>query len=156
MSHNMIMTEAPRLVTTAEIQPCSMMGMQIVPRIRAEDTGGAYSMIEQIVQPGAGSPPHICHRENKAIYIIEGRFAILLGQETVPASSGDTAFIPAGTAHSLKNIGTSVGRVMVSLAPGGHETFLCEMSEIAQHGAPDRYEMAGICKRHHVEMLSGA
>ncbi len=36
------------------------------------DTSGAYALLEAIVPPGGGPPPHFHSREDKAFYVLEG------------------------------------------------------------------------------------
>src|ERR1041385_7504877 len=38
------------------------------------ETGGAFCLIEVMVPPQSGPPPHIHQREDEAFYIIEGQF----------------------------------------------------------------------------------
>ena len=46
------------------------------------ETGGAFCLIEVIVPPESGPPPHIHSREDEAFYILEGQFKISIdGQE---------------------------------------------------------------------------
>lgn len=146
-------TQVAKFITPGEGETFSMLGVRITPKVVAEDTNGAFSLIEQVVQPGGGSPPHILHRDDKVIYVIEGEFAILLGNETVTATAGSCAIIPKGVLHNFKNVGASAGKILVSLTPGGHEKFLRDLSQVAQAGPPDRDKMMAIGKNYHVEIV---
>lgn len=146
--------QTAKFFAPGEGESFSMMGIQISPKLSAEDTGGAYSMLEQIVSPGGGSPPHICHADDKSIYVVEGEFDILLGGETKRAQAGSFAIIPRGTVHSFTNTGAKSGKLLVSLTPAGHEKFLRELSQYSQDGAPDPEKMATITQTYQVEVVS--
>lgn len=146
--------QAAKFFAPGEGESFSMMGIQITPKLRAEDTGGAYSMLEQIVSPVGGTPPHICHADDKSIYVVEGEFDILLGNETKRAKAGSFVIIPRGTVHDFTNSGASSGKLLVSLTPAGHEKFLRELSQLVQNGAPDPQKMATIAQTYQVEVVS--
>ncbi|GAB4449024.1 MAG: cupin domain-containing protein [Anaerolineae bacterium] len=131
----------------------SMLGITVTPKVASQDTNGAYCLLEQQVSPGAGSPPHIIHNADKVIYVVNGRFAVLLGQETVQAEAGACVIIPRGVIHNFKNVGSEPGKILVSLNPAGHEDFLRDLSRVVQGGPPDPAKMVEVGQRHHVELL---
>ncbi|WP_420992390.1 cupin domain-containing protein [Cupriavidus sp. 30B13] len=56
--------------------------------------------------PGAIAPPHT-HPGEEIAHVLEGTVEYQLeGQAPVTLKAGDSLFIPAGTAHSAKNVGT--------------------------------------------------
>jgi quercetin dioxygenase-like cupin family protein len=58
---------------------------------------------------GAASPKH-SHPGVEVAYVISGTFEYQLeGQPAVTLKAGDSLYIPAGTAHVAKNIGSSSG-----------------------------------------------
>lgn len=144
---------APRLLAPGEGKSFSMMGIRITPKITGEESGGAYTLIEQVVQAGGGSPPHICHRDDKTIYVVDGEFDILLGDQPRRATAGACAIIPRGTVHNFRNVGTREGKLLVALTPAGHEKFLEEMARLSQAGTPDLQELKQLCDARGVEIL---
>ena len=40
------------------------------------DTGGAFALIEVLVPPQSGPPPHVHSREDEAFYVLEGEFEV--------------------------------------------------------------------------------
>jgi mannose-6-phosphate isomerase-like protein (cupin superfamily) len=113
-----------------------LVGDLIEVRLSAEDTGGAYSMIEETTPPGGGPPPHIHANEDEAFCVLEGEVEFLLGGGTVPAGVGTCVHVPRGTLHTFKNVGTSPSRVLGVLTPGGFEGFFLEAGEPAAGGSP--------------------
>jgi len=57
-----------------------------------EDTNGKYALLEAIVPPGGGPPPHVHSREEEGFYILEGE---ITSQASAP-EAGETGkpFIP--------------------------------------------------------------
>ena len=95
-----------------------LVGDLIEVKLSAEDTGGAYSMIEETSPPGGGAPPHLHRDEDEAFCVLEGEVEFLLGEGTIPAGAGTCVPIPKGPLHTFKNVGTSPSRVLGVLTPG--------------------------------------
>ena len=59
--------------------------------------------------PGYASPRHT-HPGEEIIYVLEGTLEYQIeGQPTATAKPGDVLFVPAGTIHSAKNVGSTNG-----------------------------------------------
>ncbi len=112
-----------------------LVGDLIEVRLSAEDTGGAYSMIEETSPPGGGPPPHLHRDYDEAFCVLEGEVEFLLGEDTIPAGAGTCVHIPKGTLHTFKNVGTTPSRVLGVLTPGGFERFFLEAGEPATEGS---------------------
>src|SRR6476659_8204106 len=72
--------------------------------VTGEETGGAYFVMEALVPPEGGPPPHIHTKEDETFYVLEGQIEFLLGEELIVAGPGDFVSIPRGTVHRFKNI----------------------------------------------------
>src|SRR5215207_7233195 len=86
-----------------------------------EDTGGKYALLEALVPPGGGPPPHGHSREEEGFYVLEGEIAFTINGERVVATAGTFANMPVGTPHSFKNESSLPARVLISVAPAGLE-----------------------------------
>lgn len=60
------------------------------------------------IDPGADVPSHT-HPGEEIIYVLEGTLEYRIGGKSVTVKPGDVLFVPAGTAHSVKNVGSSTG-----------------------------------------------
>jgi quercetin dioxygenase-like cupin family protein len=61
------------------------------------------------IAPGAAFPRHR-HPGEEIIYVLEGSLEYTIdGKPPVTLKAGDVFFIPAGTIHAAKNVGTSNG-----------------------------------------------
>lgn len=138
-----------------------VLGNLIVYKVTAAQTGGAYSLFEGLVRPGEGMPPHIQHREDECLCVLEGEFEFLVGEEILRARPGSLLYVPRGTLHAFENVGERAGRVLISQTPGGlHERFFEEIGELATGtvespvatGPKDFAEIAATATRYGIEM----
>jgi quercetin dioxygenase-like cupin family protein len=61
------------------------------------------------LEPGVKFPAH-SHPGEEIAYVLEGAWEYEIeGKAPVTLKAGDTLFIPAGTIHSAKNVGSGVG-----------------------------------------------
>ena len=112
-----------------------LVGDRITVKLTSEDTGGVYSVAEEISPPQGGAPPHTHSQEEETLYVLEGEVEFLLGEDTIPAGAGSCVYVPRGALHTFKNVGTSPSRVLAVLSPGGFEKFFLEAGEPAPEGS---------------------
>jgi mannose-6-phosphate isomerase-like protein (cupin superfamily) len=118
-------------------------------KVAAGETGGAYSLFERSVPPGGGDPPHIQHREDECLYVVEGELDLLLGEELLAARAGSLIFVPRGTLHAFTNRGKMPARVLDLTTPGGtHEVLLEEIGGNASAG-----DLRRVYARYGIEMV---
>src|SRR5262249_33744307 len=91
-----------------------------------EDTNGKYTLIEALVSPGGGPPPHVHSREEEGFYILEGEITFTINGERVVATAGMFANMTVGTPHSFKNESNKPAKMLVSVAPAGLEKMFME------------------------------
>ena len=101
----------------------------------AEETGGAYALLDVNAEPGGGTPPHTHTREEETFFVLEGRFAILIGGQTVEAGPGDCVYAPRDVVHAWRNAGDTPARMLVLVTPGGIERFFTEVERITAQAA---------------------
>lgn len=78
------------------------------------DPSGAVddvAVIYEDVAPGDRIPLHR-HRVNEVVLIVSGEAEVTLDEEVVRPAPGSTVFIPAGTAHGHRNVGTNVLQII--------------------------------------------
>lgn len=93
-------------------------------------TGGSYSLMEQLCPLGAGPPPH-AHEQDEAIYVLEGELTLIAGPERVTAPAGSFAYIPAHCVHSFR-VDSPTARLLNFYLPGGFERTITELAPPAQ------------------------
>ena len=128
--------------TSAQTTPVSATGGFVLPPSNGEkiwivgdtlwlkatsaETGGAYTVIENISLPGSGPPPHSHENHDESMYVIDGEFEILIDAKKIRAAPGAFAFVPRGTVHRFRCIGDRPGKILVVFTPGGIEGFFRE------------------------------
>lgn len=92
-------------------------------KITGNETNGAFTIIEQIIQPQSKPPPHIHQQEDEVFYVLDGKFSFLCRDKQQEFQTGATVYIPNGTLHTFKNIGNEQGKLLVLITPAGLEEF---------------------------------
>jgi quercetin dioxygenase-like cupin family protein len=112
--------------------------------VTGEQTGGAYFVMEALVPPGGGPPPHIHRNEDETFYMVEGECTIIVGDKTVHARTGDFVNVPRGTVHCFSNNSSVTARMIVTFTPAGMEGFFEETLEPAtnRNAAPPQNNTA--------------
>ena len=95
-----------------------------------EQTGGSIGFLEATSSPGTGPPRHIHRSCDELFYVLEGEFLFLVGERQVSALPGTFVFIPRGTVHAAKVVGTEPGKVLVGYVPGGLERSFEEFAQL--------------------------
>jgi len=97
--------------TSAELVP-----MYIPPtsqggwKVTFEDTRGAFSVKEILVQPGTRSNPLAHSQEHTGFYILEGEYEFDIGDRLISAPLGSFLFVPRDVQHTYKNTGTTIAK----------------------------------------------
>jgi mannose-6-phosphate isomerase-like protein (cupin superfamily) len=100
-----------------------------------EDTNGKYALLEAIVPPGSGPPPHVHSREEEGFYILEGEITFTIDGKRLVAGPGMFANMPVGTPHSFRNETSKPAKMLVSVAPAGMEKMFFEIGASLPDGA---------------------
>jgi len=85
------------------------------------ETDGHYCMLETLIPPGAGVPPHQ-HVDQEAFYIVEGTLEVARlgsgGLEWFPVTAGDSVHVPGNEIHGFRNASTANARTLVTATAG--------------------------------------
>ena len=131
----MNMTHQPTLKKAGEGRTIGVVGDIYRFLATGEDTDGRYAVMEAIVPPGGGPPPHIHSREEEGFYILEGEITFQLGEERFVAGAGTFANMPIGSLHSFKNESSKPAKMLISVAPAGLEKMFFEVGVPVASGA---------------------
>jgi quercetin dioxygenase-like cupin family protein len=112
-------------------------GDQVTFLLTGADTGGALFLCEVSVPPLGGPPPHIHHREDESLFVVEGQITFGLAGERFRASAGDLVYVPRGTVHNFQNTGQGKAKMLVLTTPAGLEDFFAEAFVPAEDRSAD-------------------
>ena len=104
------------------------LGDPIEVLVGAEETDGAYSLVEFWIGPGSGALPHTHTREDEHFYILEGEIEFSVAGKAIQAHAGDFVKAFRGEQHSFRNPGETPARLLVAITPGNFVDFFVELS----------------------------
>lgn len=142
------------VLTRADSAPkYDVFGVTVAVLLDGPATQGSHAVYHVTCPPGAGAPVHR-HAQAENFYVIEGRFSIRSGEETLTLGPGDFAHVPGGVVHDFRNSGTTSGVLIGMGTPAGHETFFREADELARSGRFNPDTAAELCQRNGIELLT--
>lgn len=95
--------------------------------VTGEESGGLMFALDCLVGVGGGPPMHRHLAEDELFTITEGTIKFSAEGETRSLSSGETIFVPRGSAHAYTNDGTAAARMIAVYTPAGMEGWFREV-----------------------------
>ena len=94
--------------------------------LSGKDTNGRYGLIDMLVPPGGGPPPHR-HDFEESFTVVEGEIeATFRGKKSV-VRVGETIHIPANAPHYFINAGQKTARLLCICSPAGLDEMFLEI-----------------------------
>jgi len=118
------------------------LGVELVFKVRGEQTDGALTAFENLVASGEGPPMHTHANEDEAIYVLDGDVRFKLGDEIRNGAAGSYVFIPRGMPHAWQNVGRGAARMLFHFTPSGMERFFDDFAALEAPG-PGAFETVG-------------
>lgn len=124
--------------------------------LSGNQTGGKFSVtvFEAAPPPAPSAPMHIHLKEDESMYVLAGEFQFQLKDGVLPAPAGSFVHVPKGTPHTIANVGTSQGKLLVVLTPPGFERYWEEMSRLLERtgSKPDPSTVRALQKKYNMDM----
>ena len=134
----------------AAARTLNLMGNRASIKATAEETDGAFGMIEFVATPGAQPPSlHVHSREDEFLYVLEGRLVVTVAHEERFVEAGGFVFMPRGAAHGWRNPDPFPARFLSMMVPGGGERYFLDLAAVLAAGAPDNPETITPLMIHH-------
>lgn len=137
----------------------ALLGGAIHIRVRSEDTGGTFGLIEQVIPAGFPGPALHVHPEfEETFYVLEGQIAVRVGHEAHEANPGTVAVVPRGTPHTFANPSAEPARMLILVTPGGFERYFEALAEVVRATGtfPPQQELAAMAIAHGSVPVAGA
>ena len=135
-----------------EAEVLNVLGMPLWFLCDADDTNGAWSLMEEVISIGLGPPPHR-HDWDEAYYVIEGALDFEIDGKTVRVESGGFTYLPRNTVHGFKGASSSPTRVLIFAVPAHSSAFFKDVNREVQAVPDDLIRVPAIGRRHGIEFL---
>ena len=97
--------------------------------LSGEQTDGRFAMLDMLIPPGGGPPPHR-HNFEECFRVLAGSIEVHLRDlPAVRLEAGDSANIPANAPHTFRNTADTQARLLCTVAPAGLERFFAEFGD---------------------------
>jgi len=120
-----------RKIVPDEGQIFDAAGARFAWKVRGDDTGYAFSMYEQVLDPGEGVPLH-CHAYAEVFYVLAGIVDFLWatddGEEWIACAVGETIVVPINALHAFYNRLAEPARLL-SISTQLHQAFFDAVEE---------------------------
>jgi mannose-6-phosphate isomerase-like protein (cupin superfamily) len=127
------------LVAPGEGEVVLQGGVGVIRKISSAATGGAFSVVEHPLEPGAlAAPPHTHAGVDEYSLVIEGEIRVLMGEETFQAPAGSYVLKPRGVPLTFWNPGPEPARVLEIISPAGFEQYFEELAGILSSAPPEQ------------------
>ena len=141
MSQNPIVSSAPtipaddpqrRLAVArpdgASARHISVAGGTYTILLTGADPAGRYCLIDMLVPPGGGPPPHR-HDFEEMFSVLEGEIELTFRGAKSVARAGETVNVPANAPHSFRNASAKPARLLCMCTPAGQEEFFLAVGD---------------------------
>jgi len=149
------------------LQHVGVVGDTYTVLVTAEQTAGRYAMLDMLIPPNGGPPPHR-HDFEEQFHVLEGEIVLTFRGERLTADAGTTVNIPARAPHSFTNATNQPARLLCVVSPPGMEQFFAAFGdELASRTSPapelsdeqlqrKLSDAAPMAERFHIENLPPA
>ncbi|MBE2319849.1 cupin domain-containing protein [Solirubrobacter sp. CPCC 204708] len=97
--------------------------------LTGEQTAGRFALIDMLIPPGGGPPPHR-HAFEECFHVLAGSVEVTLRDDPpVRLQAGETVNIPGHAPHSFRNVGDDTARLLCTAVPAGLERFFAEFGD---------------------------
>lgn len=126
----------------------NILGQTYVPKTRTDESFSWHATFPA----GTFVPPHIHTTQDEFIYVLEGRYDIVLDGQPAAATAGDLIRLPRNVPHGIFNKSGQTAKALFWVSPTGR---LWELfTQI--HNVADPEEVVRIAARHEVNFLPPA
>jgi quercetin dioxygenase-like cupin family protein len=162
MRHGWLVTVTRGVISTQDTQTALwFLGVLSQVRVSGEQTGGTFSITENLARRGNASPVHSHDHEDETIFVLDGDLRVFTGDEEHSAGPGTVAVLPRKISHAYV-VTSATARFITLHMPGGFEQFAAEVGRPAETLTlppepavpPDLAELTQIAARHGITILA--
>jgi quercetin dioxygenase-like cupin family protein len=155
---------AAKVLRSNEGKALAVLGTVIIFKDEPHENDDTLLAFEVRVPPGKQVPPHT-EDNHESFLVLEGSFAFEIDHKTQVLGPGDFARIAPGVVHTFRNVGTGLGRMLISVTPGEqHRRFFEAVGEQiddpanppAPSGPPDLDRVVELGRQNGIYFLGSA
>jgi len=121
-------------------------------KVVGSQTDGGLLILEQIDDRKGGPPRHVHLNQDEWFYVIQGQYAVEVGDSRFELGPGDSLLAPRGVPHVWAHVGDGTGRMLVEFHPAGlMEAFFVQATQI--NTAAPGPEMAKLFSEHGMQVM---
>lgn len=99
--------------------------------LRAEETAGTMTLVDNVMQPGhAGPPQHLHDGHDEAFLLTSGRLRFRIGDRFLTGEPGQVVYAGRGLAHGFANPFDEPATWVLALTPSGYERYFRALAAI--------------------------
>jgi quercetin dioxygenase-like cupin family protein len=149
------MSKRGEKVRASEGEVLEVLGVQVRFLCSAEETAGAWSLMENVVPKDCGPPAHH-HPWDEAYYVVEGEIEFTVAGASQTVAAGEFLYAPGGTVHGFRGASELPARMLIFDAPAHAEAFFRQISTEVRAIPQDLAKMPAIGERHDVNFVHAA
>lgn len=127
-------------------------GVGVQFKVRGEQTGGSFAVVEHPVEPGVIVEPHRHQHEDELSFVLHGTVWARVGDHEIEATAGSYVWKPRQVLHSFWNAGPEPARILEVISPAGFENFFEELAALLQTEPLPEDRIGALCERYGVEL----
>ena len=131
----------------------SMPSTEAIFKVQGDQTSGAFSMAEIVLQPRSFTPPHLHEKTDEVSYILEGELGVMVAEEEFQAAAGSFVVRPRGVPHALWNVTDRPVRLLDIYTPAGFELWFVELARLFSATPPPTLEQLAEAGRRYDVIL---
>jgi mannose-6-phosphate isomerase-like protein (cupin superfamily) len=118
----------------------------------AEQTAGAFTLLEATEPADFGPPMHIHHDAGEAFYVVAGEYLIFVRDEQYACPAGSFVYIPPGVPHGFR-VGPEPSRKLNLYTPAAMLGYFDELSAAVTEGKVDADSLTELAGRYGMEVI---
>ena len=130
----------------------SVLGELVEILVTSKATNYAFCTGVQTSPPGGGPPPHKHIKEEELFMVLEGDFEFFDGHEWSRFAKDEVKYSMRGNFHGFRNCGTTTGRLLFTVIPGGLDEYFETISTLTLPQDLDR--LTEITKHYGYEFMA--
>ena len=138
-----------------------LVGDTYTTLLSGTQTGGVFTLLEALVLPEAGPPPHAHHGEEETFFLLQGHMVFTVAGGDVPRPPRRNDLRAENVAHSYRNVGESPAKMVFMYSPAGMDAMFPEIGKPGRRGVvgppldpADLVAMAGVAEKYNFSFIT--